>query len=175
MPQPFGMPHSESRTSSSTPFVSFPFGLVGGVDYVDDHHGIGGRIDEIVEDMPHDRPGVDALCLEFANEISADNSRPSPSARSRDRFSRGNPWLSSPVGPDRLAPHVSTLGRVHQEVIALGTHDDDGGLAILHGSGHHRRSGWTSVQRTGRCSRGSWPLSRRRNGTDDDRANRSGT
>ena len=96
-------------------------------------------------------------------------------ARSRDRFSRGNPWLSSPVGPDRLAPHVSTLGRVHQEVVALGTHDDDGGLAILHGSGHHRRSGWTSVQRTGRCSRGSWPLSRRRNGTDDDRANRSGT
>ena len=51
MPQPFGMPHSESRTSSSTPFVSFPFGLAGGVDYVDDHHGIGGLIDEIVEDM----------------------------------------------------------------------------------------------------------------------------
>ena len=52
--QPFGMPHSESRTSSSTPFVSFPFGLAGGVDYVDDRHGIGGLIDEIVEDVPHD-------------------------------------------------------------------------------------------------------------------------
>ena len=49
MPQPFGMPHSESRTSSSTPFVSFPFGLAGGVDYVDDRHVLA-DIDEIVED-----------------------------------------------------------------------------------------------------------------------------
>ena len=46
-------------------------------------HGIGGLIDEIVEDVPHDEPGADALCLEFANEISAHNSSPSSSARSR--------------------------------------------------------------------------------------------
>ena len=39
-----------------------------------------------------------------------------------------------------------------------------------------RRRIWkTSDQRTGGCSRGSWPRSRRRNGTDDDWPNRSGT
>ena len=99
MPQPFGVPHSESRTNSSIPFVSFPFGLAGGVDYVDDRHGIGGLIDEIVEDVPHDKPGADALCLEFANEISAHNSRPSSSARSRIA-SLALLGLSSPL-PDR--------------------------------------------------------------------------
>ena len=60
------MPHS--TPNSSTPFVSFPLGLAGGVDYVDDRHGIGGVVDEILEDVPHDELGADVLCLKLANE-----------------------------------------------------------------------------------------------------------
>ena len=114
MPQPFGVPHSESRTSSSTPFVSFPFGLAGGVDYVDDHHGIGGLIDKIVEGVPHDEPGADALCLEFANEISAHNSRPSPSARSRIASLAGipgSPALWARIASRHMCPRSAECTR----------------------------------------------------------------
>ena len=48
-----------------------------------------------------------------------------------NRFSRGNPWFSGSVSPDCLAPHVSTLSRMDQEVVVLRAHDDHGGLAIL--------------------------------------------
>ena len=52
----------------STPFVSFPCARSRGVDHIYDRHGAGGLIDEVVEDVPHDGSGVDALSLEFANE-----------------------------------------------------------------------------------------------------------
>ena len=35
------------------------------------------------------------------------------------------------MGPDRLAPYVSALSRLDQEVVALRAHDDHCGLAIL--------------------------------------------
>ena len=53
-----------------------------------------------------------------------------------DRFFRRYSRFSSPVVPDRLAPYVSALGRMDQEVVALGAHDDHGRLAIL-GDGLH--------------------------------------
>ena len=52
----------------STPFVSCPFGLAGGMDDVDDRHGIGRLVYEIVDDVPHDGSGADALSIEFAYE-----------------------------------------------------------------------------------------------------------
>ena len=55
-------------TLRPAPFVAFPFGLASGVDDVNDRHDIGGLVDEIVEDVPHDKPGVYALFVKLADD-----------------------------------------------------------------------------------------------------------
>ena len=72
-------------TLRPAPFVSFPFGLARGVDHVNDRHGIGGLVYEVVDHVPHDGLGADVLCLEFANErkgvrvgLKSDRAMPDP-------------------------------------------------------------------------------------------------
>ena len=60
------------------------------LNHVDDRHGIGGLINEIVEDVPHDGPGADVLCLEFANERKG--------VRMGLKSNRTIPDLGQPVG-----------------------------------------------------------------------------